>query len=43
MGVDRTGRIIDKEKRKYVEYVRFGNTGMMVSRLCLGTMTVELK
>src|SRR5258708_39415098 len=22
-----------------MEYVRFGNTGMMVSRLCLGTMT----
>ncbi|WP_317193210.1 hypothetical protein [Mucilaginibacter segetis] len=22
-----------------MEYIRFGNTGMMVSRLCLGTMT----
>jgi aryl-alcohol dehydrogenase-like predicted oxidoreductase len=22
-----------------MEYVRFGNTGMTVSRLCLGTMT----
>jgi len=26
-------------KTTYMEYVRFGNTGMMVSRLCLGTMT----
>ena len=27
------------KKEKTMEYIRFGNTGMKVSKLCLGTMT----